>query len=149
MEEEGKRTMTRTYSELILLPTFRERFEYAKIADGRVGKDTFGFSRYLNQDFYKSPLWRQFRDKVILRDKGCDLAMNGYDVERRAYIHHLNPITKEQLINNDPVVWDLENVVLVSFDTHQAIHYGNYDTINKDPIIRTPNDTCPWRTVAV
>ena len=149
MEEEGKRTMTRTYSELILLPTFRERFEYAKIADGRVGKDTFGFSRYLNQDFYKSPLWRQFRDKVILRDKGCDLAMEGYDVDRRAYIHHLNPITKEQLINNDPVVWDLENVVLVSFDTHQAIHYGNYDAINKDPIVRTPNDTCPWKTAAV
>lgn len=138
--------MRRTYSELILLPTFEERYEYLKLLDNKIGAETFGQSRYINQAFYKSAEWRNLRDRVIIRDLGCDLGMEGYEIMKHAYIHHINPVTRDQLINRDPIAWDLDNLITVSFDTHNAIHFGvNPPPAAIQPIERSPNDTCPWR----
>ena len=137
-------TRIRRYSEFIQLKTFQERFEYLKL-DGTVGFDTFGFDRYLNQAFYHSLEWKHFRQKIILRDNACDLAMEGYELRHGIYIHHMNPVEREDLIRHAEEVLDPEFVVVVSFATHNAIHYG----INGVPIAgfaeRTPNDTCPWK----
>ena len=134
----------RTYSELITIPTFEERFEYLQLK-GSVGKDTFGYDRYLNQVLYRSPEWKRLRNQIIIRDDGCDLACDGYDVYGKVLIHHLNPITVEDVLARSRKVFDPDNLVCVSHNTHNAIHYGDVDLLATGPIIRTKNDTCPWR----
>ena len=134
----------RTYSELITIPTFEERFEYLQLK-GSVGKDTFGYDRYLNQVLYRSPEWKRLRNQIIIRDCGCDLACEGYDIHRKVLIHHLNPITVEDVLTRSRKVFDPDNLVCVSHNTHNAIHYGDVDLLVTGPIIRTKNDTCPWR----
>lgn len=134
----------RTYSELITIPTFEERFEYLQLK-GSVGKDTFGYDRYLNQVLYRSPEWKRLRNQIIIRDDGCDLACDGYDVYGKVLIHHLNPITVEDVLTRSRKVFDPDNLVCVSHSTHNAIHYGDVDLLVTGPIIRTKNDTCPWR----
>ena len=134
----------RTYSELITIPTFEERFEYLQLK-GSVGKDTFGYDRYLNQVLYRSPEWKRLRNQIIIRDGGCDLACDGYDIYNKVLIHHLNPITVEDVLARSRKVFDPDNLVCVSHNTHNAIHYGDVDLLVTGPIIRTKNDTCPWR----
>ena len=134
----------RTYSELITIPTFEERFEYLQLK-GSVGKDTFGYDRYLNQVLYRSPEWKRLRNQIIIRDGGCDLACDGYDIYNKVLIHHLNPITVEDVLARSRKVFDPDNLVCVSHNTHNAIHYGDVDLIVTGPIVRTKNDTCPWR----
>ena len=134
----------KTYSELITIPTFEERFEYLQLK-GSVGKDTFGYARHLNQVLYRSPEWKRLRNKIIIRDCGCDLACDGYDIHSKVLIHHLNPITVEDVLARSRKVFDPDNLVCVSHNTHNAIHYGDVDLLITGPIIRTKNDTCPWR----
>lgn len=134
----------RTYSELIAIPTYKERFEYLKL-DGTVGVDTFGYDRYLNQILYHSSEWRSFRNEMNVRDNGCDLAMDGYMIHGNFLLHHLNPITVDDVINRRPNVFDPENVVTTVLKTHNAIHYGDSNLLILEPIVRTKNDTCPWR----
>ena len=134
----------RTYSELILLPTFEERFEYLRL-DGRVGEDTFGFDRYLNQVFYRSYEWRQIRDLVIVRDNACDLGVTGYDIYGTILIHHMNPITVKDIESRSDILLNPNYLICVTHDTHNAIHYGDENLIIKAPIERRPNDTCPWK----
>ena len=134
----------RTYSELITIPTFEERFEYLQLK-GSVGKDTFGYDRHLNQVLYRSPEWKRLRNQIIIRDCGRDLACEGYDIHSKVLIHHLNPITVEDVLARSRKVFDPDNLVCVSHNTHNAIHYGNVDLLITGPIIRTKNDTCPWR----
>lgn len=135
----------RCYSELIEIPTFEERFRYLQL-NGSVGKDTFGFDRYMNQAFYQSREWKRVRDFVILRDNGCDLGVDGYTIYGRILIHHMNPITAKDITTVSNFLMNPEYLICVSHDTHNAIHYGDENLIPKGPIIRTPNDTCPWRT---
>lgn len=135
----------KTYSELILLPTFEERYEYLKLS-GVVGAETFGVDRLLNQIFYGSQEWKQFRWKVIARDNACDLAHPDRPIHTAIYIHHLNPITVTDVVNRDPKLLDPENAVCVTFSTHQAIHYGDQNQlIPTKPLERKPNDQAPWR----
>ncbi len=136
--------MIRTYSDLIKLPTFEERYLYLKL-DGVVGEDTFGFARYLNQEFYRSPEWRKVRREVILRDNGCDMALESEPIPGRIYVHHLNPITPEDLESRSSKLFDMENLVSVSYNTHQAITYGIDSLVQRQNVDRAPNDTCPWR----
>lgn len=136
---------TKRYSELQKLNTFEERFEYTKL-DGQVGLDTFGFDRYMNQQFYRSKEWRDIRDKVIIRDNACDLGMPGHEIRGRVYIHHLNPLTPEDIEESTDLLFDLDNLICVSQETHNAIHYGDDSILDKYKIIeRTPKDTCPWK----
>ena len=137
-------TSIRTYSELVLLPTFEERYEYLRL-DGRVGEETFGFDRWLNQTFYKSEEWLSMRDKIIVRDNGCDLGIPGRDIYSRILIHHMNPITKEDILRRSDILLNPEYLICVTPNTHRAIHYGNSNLLMKDPITRRPNDTCPWK----
>ena len=134
----------RTYSELILLPTFEERFKYLQL-NGRVGDDTFGFDRYINQIFYKSADWKRIRDQIIIRDNGCDLALEGYEIYGRILIHHMNPITAKDIGLNTEYLMNPEYLICVTHDTHNAIHYGDEKLLMKGPVVRTKNDTCPWR----
>lgn len=134
----------RTYSELITFPTFEERFRYLKIG-GSVGAETFGYDRWLNQLFYKDPEWLDTRDQVILRDGACDLAMPDREIHSRIIIHHLNPITKEDILQRSRVLFDLENLVCTIKNTHDAIHYSNENLLVTNPVVRTKNDTCPWK----
>lgn len=134
----------RTYSELITLPTFEERFNYLRL-DGEVGKATFGYDRYLNQILYNSPEWRRFRQEIIIRDNGCDLACEGYEIGSRALIHHINPITVEDIEKRNQSIFDPENVITTIHNTHNAIHYGDERLLITSPIERSKNDTCPWR----
>lgn len=134
----------RTYSELITIPTFEERYNYLKL-NGIVGKETFGYDRYLNQLLYRSSDWKSFRDRIIIRDNGCDLACEGFELQSRIIIHHIDPITVEDILNNHPKVFDPENVVSTSHNTHLAIHYGDKNLISIGPINRYKNDTCPWK----
>ena len=134
----------KTYSELITFPTFEERFEYLKL-DGQVGVETFGFNRYLNQAFYKSDEWLSIRDYVITRDNGCDLGMEGYEIYGRILIHHINPITKDDIIQRSRILLDPENLITTVKRTHDAIHYGDSNLLMRAPIERRKNDTCPWR----
>ena len=115
--------MIRTYTELSRLKTFKERFEYLRL-NGSVGVDTFGFDRYLNQVFYKSQEWRRIREKVILRDNGCDLGIEGLDIYHGLHVHHMNPITQDQLLHRDEDILNPEFLICVSPGTHNAIHYG-------------------------
>lgn len=138
-------TTIRTYSELITLPTFEERFEYLKLS-GRVGDETFGRDRYLNQLLYqRSADWRASRREVILRDNGCDLGCEGYEIYGQIIVHHMNPITIDDVMNLDPKVFDPEFLISTMHRTHNAIHYGNADLLITAPIERRKNDTCPWR----
>ena len=136
----------KTYSELITLPTFEERYEYLKIG-GAVGKETFGYDRYLNQILYTSDEWRKFRRDIIIRDNGCDLACPGFDIPEgvKILIHHINPITMEDVLNRDPKIFDPENVIATILNTHNAIHYGDASLLTLAPLERSKNDTCPWR----
>lgn len=135
----------KTYSELITLPTFEERYRYLRLS-GSVGKETFGFDRYLNQLFYqRSKLWKRIRDEVIIRDNGCDLGIDGRDVYGRIIIHHMNPITMDDLINESDFLTNPEFLICTSHATHMAIHYGDEKHLMTGPIERTKNDTCPWR----
>lgn len=134
----------RTYSELITLPTFEERFEYLRL-DGQVGKDTFGFDRYLNQVFYKSKEWLKIRDYAIIRDNGCDLAMPDREIYERILVHHMNPISKEDIIRRSDFLLNPEFLICTIKNTHDAIHYGDGSLLITAPIERTKNDTCPWK----
>ena len=136
--------MIKTYSELIAFPTYEERFRYLQLK-GAVGKDTFGYDRYLNQILYSSQEWKRFRDKIIIRDNGCDLACEGYDIHGRILVHHINPIRVDDVVNRNPIVFDPENVVCVTHNTHNAIHYGDESLLVLAPVERTKNDTCPWK----
>lgn len=137
-------TIIRTYSELITLSTFKDRYEYLKL-DGRVGEDTFGWDRYLNQIFYKSKEWNRIRDQVIFRDLGCDLALEGFEIHGRILIHHMNPISKSDILDRSEFLLNPEYLICTTKATHDAIHYGNLDSLHNEPVIRTKNDTCPWR----
>lgn len=137
-------TITKSYSELIKLETFEERFKYLKL-NGRVGESTFGYDRYLNQTFYLTPEWKATRNLVIIRDDGCDLGIDDRVIGGRIFIHHINPITKEDILNRHPKLFDPENLICTSKLTHDAIHYGDENLLIKAPIERSKNDTCPWR----
>ena len=137
----------RTYTELIQFPTFLERYQYLKLG-GEVGRETFGWERYLNQNFYRSLEWRRFRNQIILRDNGCDLACEGHEFANgeRIIIHHLNPIETDDIVYRTEFLMNPEYAVAVRDRTHQAIHYGDDSLILEyEPIVRAPNDTCPWR----
>ena len=134
----------RRYSELITLPTFQERYEYLRLG-GQVGVETFGFDRYLNQVFYKSKEWRSIRDYVITRDNGCDLGIIGREIPGRILIHHMNPITVEDILERSEFLLDPEYLISTIKITHDAIHYGDDSLLLTEPIERTRNDTCPWR----
>ena len=134
----------KTYSELITFPTFEERYQYLRL-NGRVGSDTFGFDRYMNQIFYRSQKWKSIRDFVIVRDNGCDLGVEGYEIHERVIIHHMNPITLSDIENESEFLLDPEFLITTVHNTHNAIHYGDINLTPKSPIMRTRNDTCPWK----
>lgn len=134
----------KTYSELITLPTFKERYEYLRL-DGKVGESTFGFDRYLNQVFYRSPEWRAIRDHVIVRDNGCDLGIEGHEIHGKVIIHHMNPLTVKDIERESEFMLNPEYLITTIHNTHNAIHYGDESLLIVAPIIRTKNDTCPWR----
>lgn len=136
--------MIRTYSELRTYKTFIDRYNYLKLR-GSVGIETFGYDRYLNQVLYRSRRWRRTRDGIILRDNGCDLGVEGYDIYDKIIIHHMNPLTIEDIEDDVDEIYDPEFLISVSFNTHQAIHYGDESLLPKEPIERKPYDTCPWR----
>lgn len=136
--------MIRTYSELITFPTFEERYRYLRL-EGKVGEDTFGFDRWLNQSFYKDPEWRAIRDKIIIRDNGCDLGIPGREIYSRIIVHHMNPITKDDILSRSAFLLNPEYLICTVKNTHDAIHYGDEGLFIKAPIERTKNDTCPWR----
>lgn len=143
-----KKTMTtiskKCYSDLINLSSFRDRFFYLSLSK-IVGDMTFGGHRYLNQILYQTNKWKSVRREVIYRDEGCDLAHKDYEIQGSIYVHHINPITIDDILENKSIVFDLENLVCVSFKTHNAIHYGSEDNLSKSPVVRKKNDTCPWR----
>ena len=134
----------RSYSELSKLQTFEERFRYLQL-NGEVGKDTFGFDRYINQKYYKSKEWRSIRDKVILRDNGCDLGIEGRDIHGKILIHHMNPISTQDIEEQSEFLTNPEYLICVTHSTHNAVHYGDENLLVKEPITRTKNDTCPWK----
>ena len=139
--------MILTYNELIRLPTFEERLSYL-LLHGRVGAETFGFDRWLNQHFYRSEEWKQLRRKIIIRDNGCDLGVDGYDIQGAILVHHMNPIASDDIVNCTPYLMNPDFLISTSFDTHQAIHYENAELLKVAPIYpteRKPNDTCPWK----
>lgn len=134
----------KTYSELTLLPTFEERFRYLKLS-GSVGKETFGFDRYMNQIFYRSQKWKSIRDYVIIRDKGCDLGILDREIHGRVLIHHMNPITRQDIERESEFLLDPEYLITTVHNTHNAIHFGDESILYTAPVERTKNDTCPWR----
>lgn len=134
----------RTYSELVQLSTFEERYRYLRLL-GAVGKETFGFDRYLNQLFYRSPEWKEARNQVIIRDNGCDLGIEGREIQGRVLIHHMNPITAEDIRERSDLLLNPEFLITTAHNTHQAIHYGDESLLILTPTIRSRNDTCPWR----
>lgn len=135
----------KTYSELITLHTFEERYRYLKL-EGNVGTDTFGFDRYLNQQFYKSQEWRNIRSLIIVRDNGCDLGIPDREIHGPICIHHMNPISPDSIKQSSDDLLNPDNLICVSLETHNAIHYGDDSILRRNSIIeRTPNDTCPWK----
>lgn len=135
----------KTYTELSKISSFIERYRYLKL-QGSVGTDTFGYDRYLNQQFYKSKEWKRVRDEVIIRDNGCDLGVDDRDINTRIFIHHMNPISKRDIIESSEYLLDPEYLICVSKQTHDAIHYGDEQLLYVNEVIeRSPNDTCPWR----
>lgn len=137
-------TKLRTYSELIKIPTFEERFKYLKL-NGKVAEQTFGFDRYLNQQFYKSEEWLSLRDNIIIRDGACDLGIDDREIYSRILIHHMNPISKYDILNRTELLLNPEYLICTTKRTHDAIHYGDESILFMGPIERTKNDTCPWR----
>lgn len=135
--------MKRSYTELSKLKTFEDRFNYLKL-NGKVGNETFGYDRYLNQIFYKSQKWKRARDKVIIRDNGCDLGIDGYQINDKIIIHHMNPISLEDIETGSNVIYDPEYLICVSDNTHNAIHFGNDNILEKNIIERKPGDTKLW-----
>lgn len=138
---------TKSYSEMMKFKTYEERFNYLKL-NGKVGEATFGSDRILNQLLYNGdPEWKRTRDKVIIRDNGCDLGIEGRKIEKPIpiLVHHINPITVDDVINRSPKVFDLNNLVCTTKLTHDAIHYSNESILIKDPVERRANDTCPWK----
>lgn len=135
----------RRYSELIEIDNYLDRFEYLKLG-GKVGTETFGFERYLNQKFYQGKEWKQVRDAIIIRDNGCDMAFSGREIHSKIIIHHINPILPKDIIDKEDWILNPEFLVCVSKQTHDAIHYGDKSLLMLDPVIRTKNDTCPWRS---
>lgn len=138
------KTSIKTYSELITIPTFEERYEYLSL-QGRVGEETFGFDRWLNQVFYRTKEWKTVRDKVIVRDCGCDLAMFDREIQGRILVHHMNPILTRDIVNRTEFLLNPEYLICTSKNTHDAIHYGDSELLITMPIERSRNDTCPWR----
>lgn len=136
----------RTYSELITLPTFKERFNYLQLS-GVVGEETFGFDRYINQEFYRSQKWKRVRDFVIIRDQGCDLGVEGFEIYGKILIHHMNPITTKDIQNFTDYLTNPEYLISTALQTHNAIHYGDEGLLVAEPIERTPYDTCPWKRI--
>lgn len=134
----------RTYSELITLPTFEERYRYLRLG-GRVGEETFGFDRYLNQIFYTSNEWRDVRDYVIIRDGGCDLGIEDREIFGKILVHHMNPIRQEDILRRSKFLLDPEYLICTVKNTHDAIHYGDESLLILPPVERTKYDTCPWR----
>lgn len=134
----------RNYSELSKLLTFEERYQYLQLG-GVVGKETFGFDRYLNQVFYRSQKWKTIRDFVIIRDNGCDLGVEGYEIHGRIIIHHMNPLTVRDIESESEFLLDPEFLICTTHNTHNAIHYGDENLLIRAPIERTKNDTCPWK----
>ena len=134
----------KTYSELNNLTKFIDRYRYLRLF-GKVGDETFGYDRYLNQIVYRSPEWKKFRRDVIVRDNGCDLGCDGYTIVGKILVHHIEPITLRDIERRDPKIFDMENVISVSMATHNAIHYGDESLLISEPLTRTKNDTCPWR----
>lgn len=134
----------KTYSELITLPTFEERYRYLRLS-GMVGMDTFGYDRYLNQALYQSQEWKSIRDFVIVRDNGCDLGIEDYKIHGRIYVHHMSPLIPQDFKVSSNFLLDPEYLICTTHATHNAIHYGDENIIAKGPIVRTKNDTCPWR----
>lgn len=135
---------TRSYTELSKLSSFLDRYEYLRL-DGTVGFETFGSNRFMNQAFYTSPEWRRARREVIIRDDGCDLGVEGYDIFSKILIHHMNPIREEDLINRNPDILNPEFLICVSHNTHNAIHYGDKNLLPAPLVERRPGDTCPWK----
>lgn len=135
--------ITRCYSELSKLRTFKERYQYLRLG-GIVGEDTFGSDRYLNQYFYKSPTWLKVRDEVIDRDKGCDLGLDGWEINDKIYVHHMTPITKRNVLDGDSWITDPEYLICCSFKTHQAITFGDINLLPLPPVQREPGDTLLW-----
>lgn len=136
--------MIKRYSDLIAIPTFEERFEYLQL-NGRMGEVTFGSNRYLNQTLYKSNRWFRFRDSIIIRDNGCDLGIEGYEIYGPIIIHHINPITAEDILDDDYKIFDPNNAIATTLNTHNAIHYSDKTKLILPPIQRTKDDTCPWK----
>lgn len=134
----------RTYSELITIPTFEERYDYLRLG-GKVGEETFGFDRYINQLFYRSKEWRSIRDRIITRDNGCDLGIDGREIYGKILIHHMNPITKDDILQRSEYLLDPEYLITTIKNTHDAIHYGDRSLLITSPVERSRNDTCPWR----
>ena len=140
-----KSNHSRSYDELITIEGFKERLLYLML-HGNVAEETFGYERHLNQVLYKCQEWRSTRNRIILRDHGCDLGCNGYDIYKGILVHHINPITIEDVLNRDPIVFDPNNLITTKLETHNLIHYGfENDIINFTLDERSPNDTCPWR----
>ena len=136
----------RTYTDLLKIKTYEERYEYLRL-DGTVGADTFGFDRYLNQIFYRSQRWKKVRDSVIIRDNGCDLGVEGYEIHGRIIIHHMNPITIEDLERDSEFLLNPEYLISTVHRTHNAIHYGDKSLLITAPIERSEYDTCPWKQI--
>ena len=135
----------KTYSELITLPTFEERYRYLRLG-GRVGEETFGFDRYLNQQFYRYDVeWLKVRDYVIVRDNGCDLGIEGREINSKIIVHHMNPLRKEDILERSRYLLDPEFLICTIKNTHDAIHYGDENLLIRDPVERRKNDTCPWK----
>ena len=134
----------RSYSDLLGFVTFEDRFEYLRL-NGEVGEELFGYARYLNQEFYHGARWRDARERVIIRDGGYDLGVPGWKIVGHIYVHHMNPVTLEQLKWDDPALYDPEYLISCSYNTHQAITWGDPKLLPQPMVIRRPNDTCPWR----
>lgn len=134
----------RTYSELIALPTFEERYDYLRLG-GKVGEETFGFDRWINQKFYKDPEWLAVRDQVIIRDEGCDLGIPGREISGRILVHHMNPITMDDIVRRTEFLLNPEYLICTIKSTHDAIHYGDETLLTTGPAQRSRYDTCPWK----
>lgn len=139
-----KTKMNKTYKALSRLDSFEERFRYLQL-HGNVGRDTFGFDRVFNQRFYNSPEWKRIRHRVIVRDNGCDLGVPGREIHGRIMIHHINPLTLDDIEKGNNTLLDLDNLICVSHETHNAIHYGSEKLLAPELIERRKNDTCPWK----
>lgn len=139
-----QKKMMRTYKELSRLKTFEDRFQYLQL-NGSVGKETFGFDRYINQRFYRSAEWKSVRDSVIVRDNGCDLGITGYEINERIIIHHINPIRLEDISDYSEYLLNPDYLITTTLNTHNAIHYGDKSLLILNPIERRSNDTCPWK----